>query len=253
MNEEKNNLHLHFSFDWRVSLLAILLLPGLIWLGFWQLDRAEEKRQVLAQYQHQQVSAPVDVRALPENESVRYLPVKLQGHYLNEKNWLLDNKIYHGRFGYEIITAFQLTYSPRIVLVNRGWIQADPSRREPPRIEAIKGEQQLLGRVYVPQGEMLSLGEDNDSGWPRVLQSLAGIELGPGVYPWSVRLQAPSAGSYIANWQAVNIQPEKHTAYTFQWFAMAFTVVLIALLANTNLREWRRQRKAMKVMQAKEQ
>ncbi len=46
------------------SLLVLLLFPGLIALGFWQLARAEEKRELLATHQARQVAAPISLDEL---------------------------------------------------------------------------------------------------------------------------------------------------------------------------------------------
>ncbi|KKL54185.1 hypothetical protein LCGC14_2267940, partial [marine sediment metagenome] len=72
-------------------------------------------------------------------------------------------------------------------------------------------------QVYVPQGEMLRLADEQSQGWPRVLQSVTIKDLAPEfelpVFPYSVRLTEGSAGSYQANWVLVNLQPEKDTGY----------------------------------------
>ena len=39
-----------FSLEWRITLFTLLLVPALLWLGFWQLDRADEKRQLSEQF-----------------------------------------------------------------------------------------------------------------------------------------------------------------------------------------------------------
>jgi len=37
---------LELLFEWRLTVFTLLLFPGLLYLGFWQLDRAEEKREL---------------------------------------------------------------------------------------------------------------------------------------------------------------------------------------------------------------
>ena len=39
--------NLQFDFEWRTSLAVVLLLPLLLALGAWQLQRADEKRELL--------------------------------------------------------------------------------------------------------------------------------------------------------------------------------------------------------------
>lgn len=236
---EMNRERLQFTPNWRASMLVLMLLPLLVSLGFWQLDRAEEKRQLQYLFAQRQADGPLPIAQLYDTEDLQYQPVTLRGEFINDKAVLLDNRIYHGRFGYEVITPFQLEGKDKIVLVNRGWLAGDNSRRTLPDIKPVEGLVDLTAEVYVPQGEMLRLADEQSQGWPRVLQSVTIKDLAPEfelpVFPYSVRLTEGSAGSYQANWVLVNLQPEKHTGYAVQWFAMSFTLLVIAVLANSNL------------------
>ena len=65
---------------------------------------------------------------------------------------------------------------------------------------------------------------------PKVIQSIQieslSADLAKKLAPYTVRLLDNSPGLEQANWQAVNMLPEKHRAYAVQWFAM-----LLALIA----------------------
>ena len=50
-----------FRPGWLPGVLVLLLFPCLIALGFWQLARAEEKRELLAAHQAQQVATPISI------------------------------------------------------------------------------------------------------------------------------------------------------------------------------------------------
>ncbi|MEE8057424.1 MAG: SURF1 family protein [Pseudomonadales bacterium] len=237
MSEPKNN-SLQLTPDWRATVLALLLMPVLLSLGFWQLDRAAEKRQLQLLFQQRQANGPVDIEELFAVEDLQYQPVRLRGEFINEKKLFLDNRIYRGRFGYEIMTPFKLAHTQMLVMVNRGWLAGDISRRSLPEINTITGTVELNGEIYVPKSEMLRLSQQQNSGWPRVLQSvnisqLEG-EFNLPLFPYRVRLNPSSPGSYQPNWVVVNLQPEKHTAYAVQWFAMTATLFAILFLANTN-------------------
>jgi cytochrome oxidase assembly protein ShyY1 len=225
-----------------------MLMPVLLTLGFWQLDRAEEKRQLQALFEQRVAAGPVLMSQLEQLPDLHYQAVRLRGEYINEIALLLDNRIYQGRFGYEIITPFQLADSDQIVLINRGWIAGDRSRRTLPEIPAVAGELELLGQIYIPRRELMQLADHPQQGWPRVVQKLdvaaLANELQQTLFPYSVRLSAGSAGLLQANWMVVNQQPEKHVGYAVQWFAMAFTLVIIAFLSNTNFWAWLKSPKA---------
>ena len=225
--------------DWRSCLFALLMMPLLVSLGFWQLSRAEEKAELNALYQGRQLAGSMEYIELPADVDLSYQPVTLRGRYLNAKLVYLDNRINQGRFGYEIITPFQLQGSLQRVLVNRGWLAGDSGRRTLPFVAAVEGIVTLSGDVHVSLGKPLSLGEQPKTGWPRVVQHLdieaLNDEIEGDVFPHSVRLKEGSPGAYQANWVVVNVQPEKHQAYAFQWFAMAAAVCVIVLVLNTNI------------------
>ncbi|MEH6911867.1 MAG: SURF1 family protein [Oceanicoccus sp.] len=229
---------LQFTLDWRATLLVLMLLPLLLSLGFWQLDRADEKRALQKLFQQRQVAGPIAIEALSEHQDLRYQPTTLQGRYINEKSLFLDNRIYQGRFGYEIITPFKPARSDALVFINRGWVEGDISRRSLPKIESIVAEVELLGEVYVPQGDMLMLAEETNITWMSTVQAInierLGEKFDQRLFPYVVRLSVESPGSYQSNWVVVNLQPEKHVGYAVQWFAMSVTLLIIAFLANTN-------------------
>lgn len=229
---------LQISVDWRASALVLLLLPLMLSLGFWQLERAEEKRQLQALFQQRHDRGPVAIELLEASADLRYQPVSLRGEYINDKLIFLDNRIYRGQFGYEIITPFKLAGSDLVILINRGWLQGDVSRRTLPGINTVNNSVELIGEVYVQQGQMLALGKEQVMAWPRVVQSMdvSGLKdtFDARLFPYTVRINEFSPGHYQPNWVVVNIQPAKHTAYAVQWFAMSFTLLLIAFLANTN-------------------
>jgi len=52
MNENvecsETKMNLRVTLDWRTTLATAVLLPTLLFLGFWQLDRADEKIDLIA-------------------------------------------------------------------------------------------------------------------------------------------------------------------------------------------------------------
>ncbi|HBM82559.1 MAG TPA: SURF1 family protein, partial [Halieaceae bacterium] len=52
---------LKLDLEWRITLFTALLFPALIALGFWQLERADEKRELETQWAQRQSEAPVEL------------------------------------------------------------------------------------------------------------------------------------------------------------------------------------------------
>ena len=75
-------------------ILFLVVWVGLLRLGFWQLGRADEKRQLLAEQQQTLQQAEIDLVALlATTKHSRYQRVKLVGKYLPEQQFLIDNQI----------------------------------------------------------------------------------------------------------------------------------------------------------------
>jgi cytochrome oxidase assembly protein ShyY1 len=239
---------LELDLEWRSTLLVVLLLPLLLALGFWQLEREAEKRRLEERFASRQAQGPVALKpSLAERPpgELAYLPVRLAGRYVPGQYLLLDNRIRDGRFGYEVVSLFALDDGRGHALVNRGWLPADPARRTLPEPSAPARQVVLTGHIYVPPSPPYLLGEQSRAvdDWPRVVQAL---EAGPlatalagrlqtAVFPWSVRIDAAQPGALAVDWRIVNVRPEKHRGYAVQWFAMAAVLVLFFVLRSSNL------------------
>ncbi|MEA3299151.1 MAG: SURF1 family protein [Pseudomonadota bacterium] len=232
------------GFRWQpnrgILLFTLLFLPVTLSLGFWQLDRAEEKRMLAAEFQGREVAAKVNLDDLETGGDHQYRRVTATGRFDPDHAILLDNRVRQGRPGYEVVVPFQLAASGRWLLVNRGWIGAAASRDQLPAVAEVPGDVTLSGYLYQSPGEPFTLGAEQwRERWPQVLQNLdiAGVAtlLEVELSPWTLRLDASSPGALAVGWEVINVQPEKHTAYAVQWFALAAALVVLALFANSNL------------------
>ena len=243
MNKGRLQLYL----EWRTTLFTALLLPLLIYLGFWQLQRADEKAVLAAAFAERQSAAPVMVDSgLPGSlDSLAYLPVRMQGEFVPGKDILLDNRLQGGQFGYEVVSPVALSAVAEVVLVNRGWIAGDAARRSLPQVEVPVGAVDITGHVYIPPGQPYLLAEQELSGpWPKVLQALEMDKLRPVIeqaaagstmFPHLVRLDADQTGALQVDWQIINVSPQKHRGYAVQWFCMAAALAVLFVLRSSNL------------------
>jgi surfeit locus 1 family protein len=236
-------MRLQWKLHWPTTLFALALLPLFLGLGNWQLKRAEEKALAQVAFEARQQAAPLEIAQLPAQPEA-YARATAVGNYDNAHSFLLDNRMSHGRFGYEVVTPFILRQSAdqgeaRRVLVNRGWIEGDPARRQRPAIAAVEGEVRLSGYVYRDNTKLTFFGNGEEQQWPKLVQNLIVEDLqqrlGQPVYPFILRLDAGAPGALRAEWQIVSMEPERHVAYAVQWFAMAFTLVIVWLLISSNL------------------
>ena len=232
---------LEFDFEWRITLFTLVLLPLLISLGFWQLQRAQEKALLATAFEQQQAQAPVPLSTQwgRSAESLAYLPVSLSGRFRGGSNFLLDNRMQEGKYGNEVLSVFELD-SGELALVNRGWVAADPSRQTVTVVPAAPAEARITGHVYVSPGKPYLLSDEPlDEDWPKTIQAVEMDKIAailPGkLFPYPVRMDAGQEGALSVNWQIINVSPAKHRGYAVQWFSMAAVLALLYLLRSTNI------------------
>lgn len=231
---------LQWNIHWPTTLLALGLLPLLLGLGNWQLQRAEEKRLAQSALESSADALPLAIAQWPQQPAM-YTRIEVRGRFDNARSFLLDNRILHGRFGYEVLTPFQPADDARALLVDRGWIEGDPSRQQRPRIAAVEGEVLLTGSVYRDTARWHLFDNIHENQWPKLIQNLQiddlQQQLGTAIFPFVMRLDAGTPGALRAEWQiySAGFGPERHVAYAVTWFTMALTLAIIWLLLSSNL------------------
>lgn len=239
---------LRLDLEWRMTALTAVLLPLLVVLGFWQLARAEEKRDLAEAFAARQALPPASLASLGAEGLEPYLPVVAAGEFVPGVRLLLDNRISEGRFGYEVVELLRLDApgpgGAEAVLVNRGWVAGDAARRSLPAVPALAGSQRLQGTLYRAPGDPYLLGEQSLQGdWPLVLQALELDRLAPmlrertglQLLPYSLRLAQAQPAALEADWPVVNVSPAKHRGYAVQWFTMAAALVVFFVFRSSNL------------------
>lgn len=225
------------------TLATLLVLPLFLSLGFWQLDRAEQKRTLHHEFEGRQAASDINLNkenALRNNfDELLWRKVNIEGVFSTDTNVLLDNQVERGVAGYFIYTPFKLKELDAWVLVNRGWLPVGASRDNPPDIEAEEGLLQIIGSVKAPPKTGILLAENIverlGEGIVRVQKlELAGIEetLNLELLPYVVRMAPESPAGFVRSWKAPGSGEEKHLGYAFQWFAMATVILIIYLILN---------------------
>jgi surfeit locus 1 family protein len=230
-----------FTPGWIPSIATALMLCLLFNLGLWQLQRAHAKEAILERLATRSQLATTDLHSLLElNEDVTDYPVRLEGEYLNDFNFLLDNRVQGGRPGYEVLTAF-LTQG-QIVLVNRGWIEQGATRAQFPDIPASTGVLTLEGLAQVPNPAIFVLKEDDYTRvqWPFLVQKID-LEKTAALFdhptaPFVLRLNPDSSSGFVREWHSNFMGPEKHYGYAVQWFSLFAALCIIYLVVNTHRR-----------------
>ncbi|MFQ6024545.1 MAG: SURF1 family protein [Acidiferrobacterales bacterium] len=222
------------------TLAVLILLPILLGLGFWQLDRAEQKRTIQAEYDARSQGPEVKIdSALQAADDLRFYRVLVEGNYDPEYEVLIDNRIHAGRAGYHVITPLKLRGSRVRVLVNRGWVPVGSNRQELPQTAAPTGLQKITGVATVPRAKVFMLAEPDPLGeqWQRVWQHMDMNRYAQAV-PFPVQpvvvLLDPenAAGGFVREWARLDAGIAVHRGYAVQWFLFATVLLIMYVVLN---------------------
>jgi surfeit locus 1 family protein len=201
--------------------------------GFWQLGRAEEKQALFTAFERSGDSGTRrDPVADGEVEKYLYQRFTLTGRYEPEHQILLDNMVHDGRSGYQVLTP--LRTGATAVLINRGWLPADPDRNVLPGIAVRDNIRDVTGRLYrLPRAgyTLESVMPQPAAAWPRRLsfptvEDIIG-QLGFPAHDYQLLLDRTETDGFTREWRPVLMSPEKHLGYAIQWFMMAGTIIII--------------------------
>ena len=227
------------------TIAALMLIAAFVYLGVWQLDRAQEKRVLQAEYDRRAGEARMQIGPdVKPAEALQYFRVQAQGVFDPEYQVLLDNRMHHGVPGYHILTPLRIAGSDTRVLVNRGWVPVGADRARLPAIDPPPGEVMVTGVATVPRegftlGDPPALTRERPTVWPqfdlgRYLRSVPFA-----LQPVVILLDPQSAaGGYVRAWARLDTGIAVHHGYAFQWFALAATVLVVygVLIVRTRLR-----------------
>lgn len=224
-----------------IMAFALVFLPVLLLLGFWQLDRAEQKRELLQTIQARQAGSPADLGHTDLDTLQNYTRVIARGEFDNRHIWLVDNRVRGGRVGFEVVQVFKLDNGPR-VLVNRGWLPAPASRTQMPQVPRHTGSTSLFAELYPVSQHPLLNAQAETSHWPRIITevntAVMGESIGQTLSTGILKLDDASPAALQTGWQPINMTPARHIGYAVQWFGLALVLALLTLLANTNIVAW---------------
>jgi len=208
-------------------------------LGTWQLDRAEEKRSSFAEFERRGSLTEVNLNltSVSDADTLSGYQAVVTGHYLGP-TILLDNQMYQSRAGYLVYSMFQIDGRKQVLLVSRGWVNAEPDRRQIPAFDTSNAHQRLQGRLRQPpisglqlQGSKLIEQMSGDSWRVQMIDFASlGVGLGGEFLPITLQLENPTTEGFIRDWTPPGIDESRHVGYAFQWFALAATVLIVSLI-----------------------
>ena len=217
-----------------VAALAGALLTAR--LGWWQLDRAEQKLALQAS-----LDARAQLPALDQLAQLAATPaaatdqhhrlLRVSGRWSPAHTVLLDNRQMNGRPGFFVLTPLLLADGSAL-LVQRGWLPRDFLERSRVReVPTSADEVLVLGRMAPPPSRLVELGAAEPG---RIRQNLNledfRRETGLALRPLSLLLaESPaSAGDGLQrDWPAPSTGVAKNRGYAVQWFALSLLIIAL--------------------------
>lgn len=222
---------------WQPLVAVIVLLPLLISLGFWQLDRARQKKELQDEYDSREKAGLIGVTGkVHALEDLRYYRLQVKGQYEADRQILLDNRIHKGRAGYHVLTPLRIQGSDTRILVNRGWVVLGSSREILPEAPPPGGVVTVTGLATAPLKGGVHYGPafPEDGKWHTRWQFID-MDHYADVVPYPVQpvmlLLDPGEqpGGLVREWKRLDAGIAVHHGYAFQWFSLAVTLAGIYL------------------------
>lgn len=201
----------------------------LVSLGVWQLHRLAWKHQLIQRVAERANAAPVaapgpNVWASMGTPEYEYLRVRVQGHYRNDRETLVQAVTRVGA-GFWVITPFEVD-AGYTVLVNRGFVP--PSRRSvAARLQGqIEGETTVTGllRMSEPKGGFLRDNESSSDRWYSrdvgAISAARGLALSAPYFIDAGSAAPTIAGAPIGGLTVI-VFPDNHLSYALTWFTLA--------------------------------
>ena len=186
-----------FRWQWNKKVLcfSLIFLTLMVSLGFWQLDRAEQKQAILTAQQQRVGTEVVNFASVVTDPDNQFRNVVVTDVVQDKRVLLVDNKVRHGRPGYEVLMPLKVSVggSEQWLLVNRGWLAGGADRSVLPPVPDLETGP-ISGYLYRSQGKGIVLKDQAwaKNEWPLVIQTIdiekISAHLGVDIYPYLLRV-----------------------------------------------------------------
>lgn len=220
-----------FSKKWiLVTILIALSMALFVWLGFWQLDRLEQKRTYNTTMAERWRQEPFDLNAeqLPQNlDDLEFRRITADGYFDYANQIIIKSQIYYDAPGIALVTPFVFA-DGRAVLVARGWVPADQTAPQTlAQLEEPAGAP-VLGLIKPsqapPNGQPSTPPATPQSEWFRIDIPAIQAQMPYALEPAWIQ-QLPETGRPIDKLpireEPMALDEGNHMSYAVQWFSFA--------------------------------
>ena len=206
------------------------MLPLLIGLGSWQVERLHWKEELVATIIARIHQDPVDIASLAVDEA-DYHPATGSGTFLNDKSFYLLAISLTGEGGYHVLTPLHLE-DGQFLLVDRGWIPYDMRGKNYARPSDVV---RIAGVARIPQYHRIrSQNDPEGNNWYQIDMDMMATRAGvPAFLPYILEADAaPNEGGYPVGGQTRLTLPNNHLSYAVTWYGLALVLIVIYSLSS---------------------
>ena len=201
----------------------------------WQTHRAEFKESLARRFDQLAAAPLLDVSGgRMDAAELEFARIRITGEFLPGKTIYLDNRVYRSQAGYHVVSPLKTAEGAPVVLINRGWVPAGPSRELLPPIETPAGRQTVEGIAVVPPRRVFELAADSKAGPIRqnLLPDRLSQELGVTLAPLVIQQTSPAVPGLVQDWPRPDFGAEKHRMYALQWYSFAGLALVLYVALN---------------------
>jgi len=226
------------------SIAVFVVAAVCVRLGFWQLDRREQKGDANDALAARMEAEPITLDAAPSDTAgLRYRRVVAAGEWDGERSIVLPGRAYRGSPGGHVLTPLRIA-DGSAVLVVRGWAPAADGATVPLDALAASGRDSVAGILdrFTDQSETLAPRADRDvDAFRRVWYAIDQDAL-RGQFPYPLadvtvrQARRPGDPDYPIALEPPILDAGPHLGYAIQWFSFAAIALIgwVAMLLRRN-------------------
>ena len=221
------------NFKSKILIFAIIFVPITISLGLWQIERANEKKVIISNYDKLLVSTPIALQK--EQPLENWQPIETVGAYQDLVVYE-DNAINSGKAGFKIYHLFQ-NGDGTFIFVHRGFIERNLIKNNLPRIDTPVGKKNIKGTTLFKQNNTFVKNiEESDIRIIQEFNTSVLIERFPilkdrYLHPFLFNLDVRDADKFQPIEKPVNMTATKHIGYAIQWFGLCAALIILTIYA----------------------
>tara|TARA_B100000963_G_scaffold361864_1_gene400388 strand:- start:2411 stop:3055 length:645 start_codon:yes stop_codon:yes gene_type:complete len=208
-------------------------MPITFLLGLWQVDRANQKTDIIKSYEAIINDPAVEFKI--ENNYINWQPVYLEGEFTDIVLYE-DNALLNGKAGFKIYHLFK-TLDDLYIFIHRGFIERKVIKNDLPIIDVPEGKKILNGTILLKnQNSFVQNVNESDL---RIIQQFSIIDVLERIpflqekiiYPDLFNLSRYDQSKLMSIERPVNMTASKHIGYAIQWFGLCLALLILTIYA----------------------